>query len=93
MTILGAVEVVLSAPPAGAGADDDATVDLVLTHADRNAEFTAFMREAHASLHRMAYLLCGDPHWADETSSPTRAPRHPWAYGRSRIATPSSGRC
>ena len=37
-----------------------------VAHASRNAEFSAFMAANHASLHRMAYLLCGDAHRADE---------------------------
>lgn len=65
MTTLRAAEPVLLREPLGAD-DGDGDVDLVLTHADRNAEFSAFMRDAHASLHRMAYLLCGDAHRADE---------------------------
>ncbi|QAY64906.1 SigE family RNA polymerase sigma factor [Xylanimonas allomyrinae] len=49
----------------------DDGIDVVLTHADRNAEFTAFMRSAHEPLHRMAYLLCGDAHRADELTQQT----------------------
>lgn len=49
-------------------ADDGREPDLVVqvAHADRNAEFTAFMRTARDPLHRMAYLLCGDAHRAEE---------------------------
>ncbi|MFI8528596.1 SigE family RNA polymerase sigma factor [Promicromonospora sukumoe] len=32
----------------------------------RDAEFTAFVRDSSAYLHRTAYLLCGDPHRAEE---------------------------
>lgn len=32
----------------------------------RDAEFTAFVRECGPYLHRTAYLLCGDPHRAEE---------------------------
>ncbi|WP_369370404.1 SigE family RNA polymerase sigma factor [Promicromonospora sp. Populi] len=32
----------------------------------RDAEFTAFVRDSGAYLHRTAYLLCGDPHRAEE---------------------------
>ncbi len=52
-------------------ADRDEPIDVVLTHADRNTEFTAFMRDAHAPLHRMAYLLSGDVHRADELTQQT----------------------
>jgi DNA-directed RNA polymerase specialized sigma24 family protein len=34
--------------------------------ADRNEEFSAFMVVHAAALHRTAYLLCGDPHRADD---------------------------
>lgn len=66
MTTLSPTELAVSYDLPHGGEDDDAAVDLVLTHADRNAEFTAFMRSSHATLHRMAYLLCGDAHRADE---------------------------
>jgi RNA polymerase sigma-70 factor (sigma-E family) len=33
---------------------------------DRDAEFAAFMAAAMVPLHRSAFLLCGDPHRADE---------------------------
>ncbi|WP_344247567.1 SigE family RNA polymerase sigma factor [Isoptericola hypogeus] len=57
----------LGAGRAGEERDDDAPiVDVRITHADRNAEFTAFMRAAADPLHRMAYLLCGDRHRAEE---------------------------
>ena len=35
-------------------------------HATKNAEFTVFMEQAVGPLHRMAYLLCGDQHRAEE---------------------------
>ncbi len=98
MTTLTAAEPAFAhAPPPGHGGDDDAAdVDLVLTHADRNAEFTAFMESAHAPLHRMAYLLCGDAHRADELTQAAfeRTYRHwsrarkgdPLAYARKVLA-------
>jgi RNA polymerase sigma-70 factor (sigma-E family) len=46
------------------GREHDVVVQV--THADRNAEFTAFMVTARDPLHRMAYLLCGDAHRAEE---------------------------
>lgn len=59
------------------------------THARRNAqiskneEFTAFMREARDSLHRMAFLLSGDAHRAEELTQQTfeRCYRH-WHKAR-----------
>ncbi|GAB2468470.1 hypothetical protein GCM10007967_23210 [Xylanimonas ulmi] len=85
-----------AAPRAVREFDDDAVVDVVLTHADRNAEFMAFMQAAHEPLHRMAYLLSGDPHRADELTqqalertyrSWSRARRgDPLAYARQVLA-------
>ena len=46
--------------------DGDPHVVVQITHTDRNAEFAAFMLEAARPLHRMAYLLCGDQHRAEE---------------------------
>jgi RNA polymerase sigma-70 factor (sigma-E family) len=78
MTSLSArAPVVVPPEPPGTTSDslpdggEPAGIDVVLTHADRNAEFTAFMREAHEPLHRMAYLLCGDAHRADELTQQT----------------------
>ncbi|WP_423462833.1 SigE family RNA polymerase sigma factor [Promicromonospora sp. MS192] len=59
------------------------------THARRTAavskndEFTAFMREAKDSLHRMAFLLSGDAHRAEELTQQTfeRCYRH-WHKAR-----------
>jgi RNA polymerase sigma-70 factor (sigma-E family) len=59
------------------------------THARRNAqiskneEFTAFMREAKDPLHRMAFLLSGDAHRAEELTQQTfeRCYRH-WHKAR-----------
>jgi RNA polymerase sigma-70 factor (sigma-E family) len=59
------------------------------THARRNAqiskneEFTAFMREARDPLHRMAFLLSGDAHRAEELTQQTfeRCYRH-WHKAR-----------
>jgi RNA polymerase sigma-70 factor (sigma-E family) len=67
--------------------DDDDGVAVVLTHADRNAEFTAFMRDAHAPLHRMAFLLCGDAHRADELTQQTFE-RTYRAWSRARVGDP-----
>ncbi|MDO8143655.1 MULTISPECIES: SigE family RNA polymerase sigma factor [unclassified Isoptericola] len=78
-----------TAPPvrdsARAGRDTD--VEVRLTHADRNAEFTAFMRAHTDVLHRMAYLLCGDRHRAEELVQQTfeRTYRH---WGRARDGDP-----
>ncbi|WP_318244089.1 MULTISPECIES: SigE family RNA polymerase sigma factor [Oerskovia] len=49
---------------------DHAPQDMVL-HATRNAEFTIFMEQAVGPLHRMAYLLCGDQHRAEELTQQT----------------------
>ncbi|MFF2623915.1 SigE family RNA polymerase sigma factor [Oerskovia jenensis] len=43
----------------------------VILRASRNAEFTAFMEQAVVPLHRMAYLLCGDQHRAEELTQQT----------------------
>lgn len=58
-----------------------------LTHADRNAEFTAFVRRATDPLHRTAYLLCGDRHRAEELVQQTfeRTYRH---WGKARDGDP-----
>ena len=74
----------------------------VATHARRDAaaskndEFTAFMREAKDPLHRMAFLLSGDAHRAEELTQQTfeRCYRHwtkarqgdPLAYARRVLA-------
>ncbi|WP_228485174.1 SigE family RNA polymerase sigma factor [Cellulosimicrobium sp. JZ28] len=62
----------------------------------RDEEFTAFMREARDALHRMAYLLCGDRHRAEELTQhapertyrawPRAAQRDPLAYARRVLA-------
>jgi RNA polymerase sigma-70 factor (sigma-E family) len=47
--------------------DDGAARDVrVEVPRDRDAEFTAFVRDSGAYLHRTAYLLCGDRHRAEE---------------------------
>jgi DNA-directed RNA polymerase specialized sigma24 family protein len=47
--------------------DDGAAHDVqVEVPRDRDAEFTAFVRDSGAYLHRTAYLLCGDRHRAEE---------------------------
>jgi len=43
----------------------------VVLHATKNAEFTVFMEAAVGPLHRMAYLLCGDQHRAEELTQQT----------------------
>ncbi|WP_246857742.1 SigE family RNA polymerase sigma factor [Oerskovia sp. KBS0722] len=43
----------------------------VILRASRNAEFTTFMEQAVGPLHRMAYLLCGDQHRAEELTQQT----------------------
>ncbi|WP_246012121.1 SigE family RNA polymerase sigma factor [Myceligenerans xiligouense] len=50
---------------------------------DKNAEFTEFMRSARDPLHRMAFLLCGDRHRAEELTQQTfeRCYRH-WHKAR-----------
>ena len=76
------------------GADDVASLPVrtdrpKATHARRNAqiskneEFTVFMREAKDPLHRMAFLLSGDAHRAEELTQQTfeRCYRH-WHKAR-----------
>lgn len=76
------------------GTDDVASLPVrtdrpTATHARRNAqiskneEFTAFMREAKDPLHRMAFLLSGDAHRAEELTQQTfeRCYRH-WHKAR-----------
>lgn len=76
------------------GADDVASLPVrtdrpTATHARRNAqiskneEFTVFMREAKDPLHRMAFLLSGDAHRAEELTQQTfeRCYRH-WHKAR-----------
>ncbi|WP_460701834.1 SigE family RNA polymerase sigma factor [Myceligenerans halotolerans] len=63
---------------------------------DKNTEFTEFMRSARDPLHRMAFLLCGDRHRAEELTQQTfeRCYRHwhkarqgePLAYARRILA-------
>jgi RNA polymerase sigma-70 factor (sigma-E family) len=49
--------------PSDRGAAHDVRVEI---SRDRDAEFTAFVKESGAYLHRTAYLLCGDRHRAEE---------------------------
>lgn len=52
---------------AGGPSDGSAARDVrVEVSRSRDAEFTAFVRESSAYLHRTAYLLCGDRHRAEE---------------------------
>jgi RNA polymerase sigma-70 factor (sigma-E family) len=46
--------------------DDEAHSVRVDVPRSRDDEFTAFVRDSGAYLHRTAYLLCGDPHRAEE---------------------------
>ena len=52
----------------GLAVEPDGTVDVIVDPAlqDRALEFTAFMVEAEPLLGRMAWLLCGDVHRAEE---------------------------
>jgi RNA polymerase sigma-70 factor (sigma-E family) len=68
----------------------DAEVEIRLVPAasrDRNAEFTAFMQAGYEPLRRLAYLLSGDAHRADELTQETfeRVYR---AWGRARDGNP-----
>ncbi|MDR7383384.1 SigE family RNA polymerase sigma factor [Promicromonospora iranensis] len=80
------------------GADDVTSLPVrtdrpTATHARRNAqiskneEFTAFMREAKDPLHRMAFLLSGDAHRAEELTQQTfeRCYRH---WHKARVGDP-----
>lgn len=52
---------------AGGPSDGGAPLDVrVEVSRPRDAEFTAFVRESSAYLHRTAFLLCGDRHRAEE---------------------------
>lgn len=55
-------------PPTGDGppVGDDEDVVVLSDGADLEAEFVAFVRRAKDPLFRMAYLLCGDAHRADD---------------------------
>ena len=55
----------------GGPAEDGEGSGGVILRASRNAEFTAFMEQAVGPLHRMAYLLCGDQHRAEELTQQT----------------------
>jgi RNA polymerase sigma-70 factor (sigma-E family) len=57
--------------PFDADFDEAGPVEEVLLRATRNAEFTHFMEQAVGPLHRMAYLLCGDQHRAEELTQQT----------------------
>ncbi|WP_082573881.1 MULTISPECIES: SigE family RNA polymerase sigma factor [unclassified Cellulomonas] len=52
----------------GVPVEPDGMVEVIVDHTlhDRAAEFTAFMVEAEPLLNRMAWLLCGDVHRAEE---------------------------
>jgi RNA polymerase sigma-70 factor (sigma-E family) len=41
-------------------------VEILRSHADPVAAFTAFAQESSPALYRIAYLLCGDPHRAHD---------------------------
>lgn len=76
--------------------DTDAVRVVVAPPADRVAEFTAFMEASAPALARTAWLLCGDPHQAEELVQQTftrtylawsRArERDPLAYARRTLA-------
>lgn len=76
--------------------DTDAVCVVVAPPADRVAEFTAFMEASAPALARTAWLLCGDPHQAEELVQQTftrtylawsRArERDPLAYARRTLA-------
>ncbi len=69
------------------GEPDDASaveIDLVARRT-RDEEFSAFMREARDPLHRMAYLLCGDRHRAEElTQHALERTYRAWSRARER---------
>lgn len=59
-------------------------VDLVARRT-RDEEFSAFMRDARYPLHRMAYLLCGDRHRAEElTQHALERTYRAWSRARER---------
>ncbi|WP_460749467.1 SigE family RNA polymerase sigma factor [Myceligenerans cantabricum] len=72
-------------------------VEVVRSHADPVAAFTAFARDSTPALYRIAYLLCGDPHRAhdlvqlalERTYKAWRRVKDgdPFAYARRAVAT------
>lgn len=91
------VEILLDLDAGRAGLPTDDEVDVVLhTRRTRDEEFSAFMREARDPLHRMAYLLCGDRHRAEELTQqafertyrawPRARAGEPLAYARRVLA-------
>lgn len=66
--------------------DDAATVEVdLVARRTRDEEFAAFMREARDPLHRMAYLLCGDRHRAEElTQQALERTYRAWSRARER---------
>ena len=59
-------------------------IDLVARRT-RDEEFSAFMRDARDPLHRMAYLLCGDRHRAEElTQHALERTYRAWTRARDR---------
>jgi len=68
------------------GADDASVVEIdLVARRTRDEEFSAFMRDARDPLHRMAYLLCGDRHRAEElTQHALERTYRAWSRARER---------
>ncbi|MGN6241078.1 MAG: SigE family RNA polymerase sigma factor [Cellulosimicrobium cellulans] len=68
------------------GQDGAATVEVdLVARRTRDQEFSAFMRDARDPLHRMAYLLCGDRHRAEElTQHALERTYRAWSRARER---------
>jgi RNA polymerase sigma-70 factor (sigma-E family) len=75
---------------------DDPDITVVVTAGTRDEEFTAFVRSASPGLGRVAWLLCGDAHQAEElvqqalvrtyVAWPKARARDPYAYARRVLA-------
>ena len=68
------------------GPDDSSEVEIdLVARRTRDEEFSAFMREARDPLHRMAYLLSGDRHRAEElTQHALERTYRAWSRARER---------
>jgi len=82
--------------PGSSSGWEEPDIPVVLTAGTRDEEFTAFMRSASPGLGRVAWLLCGDVHQAEElvqhalvrtyVAWPRARARDPYAYARRVLA-------
>ena len=97
----GTFDEIFGDPASGGTPDPDAgweelELPVVLAGGTRDEEFTAFMRSASPALGRVAWLLCGDVHQAEElvqhalvrtyVAWPRARERDPYAYARRVLA-------